>query len=82
MRRTHAYLCAAVLIFMLALAAISPYSSRTVKAAQQGDPCGECLEKVAKHYNNCIAAHGENDPRCGEKFNEETIHCYATVCEQ
>lgn len=82
MRRTYAYLCASLLIFMLALVAFSPYSSRTAKAAQQGDPCSDCLEKIAKHYNNCIAVHGESDQRCNDKFNEDIIHCYATVCEQ
>lgn len=82
MKRTYAYLCTALLVFMLALVAFSPYSSRAVKAAQQGDKCDECLVRIGKHYNNCVAVHGETDPRCGEKFNEDIIHCYATVCEQ
>jgi hypothetical protein len=74
-------LTAALVLSTLALAFSSPYASRTVKAVQE-DPCTECLMWVGQRYEDCIAEHGETSPICGEQFNQDIIHCYATVCEQ
>jgi hypothetical protein len=40
------------------------------------------LQRVADHYNQCIATLGETDPRCGERFNQDIINCYRNFCEQ
>lgn len=82
MRRTSAYICAALIFFMLALAAFSPSTSRTAIAAQEGDKCSDCLEKIARRFNHCQAVHGEAYAHCYDQFNEDVIKCYRSVCEQ
>jgi hypothetical protein len=81
MKRTLAYLATA-LAFCLLLLALSLPSSRTVKAADDVEKCNDCLQRVADHYNQCIATLGETDVRCGERFNQDIINCYRNFCEQ
>jgi hypothetical protein len=75
-------LTAALVLSTLALVFSSPYASRTVRAVQGQDKCTKCLEKVGRRFDKCVAQRGETDPFCGEQFNQDIIHCFATVCEQ
>jgi hypothetical protein len=82
MKRTFAYLSAALTFCLLMLALSLPYTTRTVKAAGDPEQCNACLATLAAHYNKCVAKYGETDPRCGEQANQDTIHCYRHFCEQ
>lgn len=81
MKRTFAYLSAA-LTFCLMMLALSLPTTRTVKAADDPEQCNACLARLAEKYNRCVEKYGELDPRCGEAANQDTIHCYAHFCEQ
>lgn len=82
MKRTFAYLSAALVFCLLMLALSLPYTTRTVRAADDVEKCNDCLQRLAEHYNQCVAIFGELDPKCGEKANQDTIICYRNFCEQ
>ena len=69
-----------LIIFVLALAFSSPYTSTPVKA-QPPDPCVKCQEKVQHDFEKCEARFGVSQ-FCYDQFNNGIIACYATVCEQ
>ena len=81
MKRSLAF-TAALVFFVLALVLSLPFASRTVRADDlKKDKCLDCLRKVNRDYEKCVAEQGET-PACGEEFNQNIIECYATVCEQ
>ena len=82
MKRTFAYVSAALTFCLLMLALSLPQTTRTVKAADINEKCNDCIARIAAHYNQCVAIFGELDPRCGEQANQETIICYRNFCEQ
>jgi uncharacterized membrane protein len=82
MKRTFAYVSAALTFCLMMLALSLPATTRTVKAADINEKCNDCLARTAAHYNQCVATFGELDPRCGEHFNQDIIHCYRNFCEQ
>lgn len=82
MKRPFAYFSAALTFCLLMLALSLPYTTRTVRAAEDFEKCNACLERTAAHYNQCVANFGELDPRCGERFNQDIINCYRNFCEQ
>lgn len=82
MKRTFAYLSAALTFCLLMLALSLPYTTQTVKAAEDFEKCNDCLARTAQHYNQCVAIFGELDPQCGERANQDTIICYRNFCEQ
>lgn len=81
MKRTFAYLSAALTFCLLMLALTLP-TTRTVRAAEDFEKCNACLKRTAEHYNQCVAIFGELDPQCGERANQDTIICYRNFCEQ
>ena len=82
MRKTFACLTLAVIFCVLALLLSTPYAGRTAHAAQQTDPCLDCLAAVQQRYERCEAKHGGPHHKCDEQFNKGIVECYATVCEQ
>ena len=80
MKRTFAYLAAA-LTFCLLLLALSLPSTRTVKAADGVEKCDDCIRRLVAHYEQCIAAFGETEVRCGERYNQDVVNCYRNFCE-
>lgn len=82
MRRLFAYFSAALVFCLMLLTLSLPSTTRTVRAADINEKCNDCLQRVADHYNQCIATLGETDPRCGERFNQDIINCYRNFCEQ
>lgn len=83
MRKTFIGFTLAVVFCVLALLLSTPYAARTAQAAPppQPDPCQKCLDKLARDFDKCEAKYGVGQ-RCYDQFNNDVIHCYATVCEQ
>jgi len=82
MRKTFACLTLAVIFCVLALLLSAPYAGRTAHAAQQTDPCNECLADVERRLQRCEARSGGPTQKCYDQFNKGIVECYATVCEQ
>jgi hypothetical protein len=68
-----------LVVFLLALAFVSTFTSRMVKAE---DPCIECMRGVQAQLEACETAFGGPSQVCYDQFNNGVIVCYATVCEQ
>jgi hypothetical protein len=82
MRRSFV-LCAAMVVFMLALTFSSLSTSRTVRAVQQPDPCVKCQGRCQREYDKCLDKHPvEEQQQCHDGFNLCIVDCFATVCEQ
>lgn len=73
-------LATALFLFALALVFSSPYS--VVRASDPPDKCTKCLEKLERDFERCEAQNGGPSQECYDQFNNDIIHCYATVCEQ
>ena len=82
MRKTFACLTLALIFCALALLLSTPYAGRTAHAAQQVDPCVECLAGVERRFERCEARNGGPAQKCYDQFNKGIVECYATVCEQ
>jgi hypothetical protein len=82
MKRTFAYLTSALTFCVLMLALSFPYTTRTVKAAEEFEKCNDCIARMAAKFNQCQAVFGEFEARCYEELNRETIICYRNFCEQ
>ena len=78
MRRTFAYLSAALTFCALLLTLSLP----PAKAADEAEKCNDCLARIGAKFQQCIAVHGEFEARCYEEINRETIICYRNFCEQ
>jgi hypothetical protein len=72
-------LAATMVVLMLTLAFSTPSHSGAVNAAN--DKCTTCLEKIERDFEKCEAKYGVGQ-FCYDQFNNDIIHCYATVCEQ
>jgi len=82
MRRTLV-LCAALVVFVLALAFSSLSTGRAVRAYQQPDPCVRCQSRCQREYDKCLNKYPvEQQQQCHDGFNSCIVDCYATVCEQ
>jgi hypothetical protein len=82
MRRTFAYVSAALTFCLLMLTLSLNFTTTTVKAVQPPDPCVKCQAKVQKRLDQCEAQHGGPAQVCYDEFNQGIVDCYATVCEQ
>jgi hypothetical protein len=82
MKRTFAYLTAALIFCLLMLTLSLPYTTRTVKAAEDFQKCNDCLERIGAKFAQCQAVFGEFEARCYDEINRETIICYRNFCEQ
>ncbi len=82
MKRTFAYLSAALTFCVLMLTLSLPQTVQTVKAAEDFEKCNACLARIAQHFQQCQAVFGELEGRCYEDINRETIICYRNFCEQ
>ncbi len=82
MKRTFAYLSAALTFCALMLTLSLPQTVRTVKAADEAEKCNDCLARIAAKFQHCQAVFGELEARCYEEINRETINCYRNFCEQ
>jgi hypothetical protein len=82
MKKVFVSLTLAVVFCVLALLLSTPYAGRTAHAAQQTDPCGDCLAQVQQRFERCEAKAGGPAQKCYDQFNKGIVECYATVCEQ
>lgn len=82
MKRTFAYLSAALTFCALMLTLSLPQTVRTVKAADDVERCNACLARIAAKFQHCQEVFGELEARCYEEINRETINCYRNFCEQ
>ena len=75
-------LCAALVLFVMALAFSSLPITRTAKAVPP-DPCVKCQGRCQKEYDRCLNRFPvEEQQQCHDGFNSCIVDCYATVCEQ
>ena len=82
MRKTFVTLTLAVVFCALALLLSTPYTGRTAHAAQQTDPCEECMIQVQRRLEKCEAKAGGPTQKCYDQYNKGVVECFATVCEQ
>ncbi|HYG82486.1 MAG TPA: hypothetical protein VD861_18970 [Pyrinomonadaceae bacterium] len=82
MKRTFAYLSAALTFCVLMLTLSLPQTVQTVKAAEDFEKCNACLERIGQHFRQCQEVFGEFEAKCYEDVNRETIICYRNFCEQ
>jgi hypothetical protein len=80
MRRTLT-LCAAFLFCTLTLTLPSA-APTTVLADPPPERCEDCSVKNFERYEQCVAVHGLDEPRCSDQYNEGVVICYRNFCEQ
>ena len=81
MKRLLSPLTAALSFVALVLALSLAGPVRPARAADINERCNECIERLARQYENCQAQFGF-DNRCDEQFNRNVVICYREFCEQ
>lgn len=80
MRRSFVFFFAA-LVSALALT-LSSFTTRTVSSADIHEKCIDCQVRAQRQYDQCTQQHPDDAAFCGDKFNEDIVHCYRHWCEQ
>jgi hypothetical protein len=73
MRKTFVTLTLAVVFCALALLLSTPYAGRTAHAAQQIDPCEECMIQVQRRLERCEAKAGGPTQKCYDQYNKGVV---------